>query len=156
MRVLVTGSSGLLGRCLAERLRERGDELCLVDLEPLDADAARSLGGPRCLTADVSRAGALDDAVRGVEVIHHLAAAQRMKPQFSAWSEQEIFELFPDCEVGAQPPFGNLYGLAVFVSPELAANEFITFNGGTHEDAVRLRYEDFQRLAQPAVLDIVY
>jgi dTDP-glucose 4,6-dehydratase len=92
VRVLVTGSSGLLGRCLAERLRERGDELCLVDLEPLDADAARSLGGPRCLTADVSRAGALDDAARGVEVIHHLAAAQRMKPQFSAWSEQEIFD----------------------------------------------------------------
>jgi len=66
-------------------------------------------------------------------------------------SEHEIAELCPDCEIGAAPPFGNLYGLPVYASPVLARDEWITFNAGTHSDAVRMRYEDFAKLAQPVV-----
>lgn len=69
-------------------------------------------------------------------------------------AEDEMALLFPDCEVGAEPPFGNLYALPVYVSPELAAHERITFNAGTHRDAVRMRYRDFERLVRPAVLDL--
>ena len=87
MKALVTGSSGLLGKCLVERLASRGDELRLLDLAPPPA------GCPHPFTlADVSDAQALAQAARGCDVVYHLAAAQRMKPQFSDWSEAEIFE----------------------------------------------------------------
>jgi Ala-tRNA(Pro) deacylase len=67
-------------------------------------------------------------------------------------SEDEIESLCPDCEVGAAPPFGNLYDLPVYVSRTLAADEQITFNAGTHNEAVRMRYADFARLVEPAVV----
>ncbi|MBF0278774.1 MAG: YbaK/EbsC family protein [SAR324 cluster bacterium] len=67
--------------------------------------------------------------------------------------EDEFGELFPECEVGAMPPFGNLYGLDVFVSEELAEDEEIAFNAGSHTELVRLAYEDFERLVEPTVAD---
>ena len=88
MRSLVTGSSGLLGGCLVERLRERGESLRLLDLEP----PAYELEDAEFVRVDASDEAALVEAARGCDVIYHLAAAQRMKPQFSGWSEQEIFE----------------------------------------------------------------
>ena len=67
-------------------------------------------------------------------------------------TEEEMKSLFPDAEVGAEPPFGNLYGLPVYVSPTLAESDWITFNAGTHQDAIRMRYDDFVRLVQPTKL----
>jgi len=64
-------------------------------------------------------------------------------------TEQEFASLFPDCELGAMPPFGNLYSLPVYVDEALAAGEEIVFNAGTHQDAIRMRYADFARLAKP-------
>jgi Ala-tRNA(Pro) deacylase len=64
-------------------------------------------------------------------------------------SEQEFAGLFPDCEPGAMPPFGNLYSLATYVDESLAADEEIVFNAGTHRDAIRMKYADFVRLAKP-------
>jgi len=69
-------------------------------------------------------------------------------------SEGEMSRLFPDCEVGAEPPFGNLYNLPVYVSP-LLSRERITFNGGSHEEAVQIRYDDFVALTKPSVIDFV-
>ena len=66
--------------------------------------------------------------------------------------ESEIREICPDCELGAAPPFGNLYGLPVFVSIALSHDDEITFNGGDHEHAFRMRYEDFDRLVEPKVV----
>jgi len=66
-------------------------------------------------------------------------------------TEQEFSSLFPDCELGAMPPFGSLYNLAVYVDESLAADEAIVFNAGTHRDAIRMRYDDFVRLAKPRV-----
>ena len=66
-------------------------------------------------------------------------------------TEVEFSSLFPDCEVGAMPPFGSLYNLAVYVDELLAADEAIVFNAGTHRDAIRVRYDDFVRLAKPRV-----
>jgi Ala-tRNA(Pro) deacylase len=64
-------------------------------------------------------------------------------------SEEEFQQLFPDCELGAMPPFGNLYNLPTFVEQDVAANENIVVNAGTHAEAIRLRYSDFARLARP-------
>ena len=69
-------------------------------------------------------------------------------------TEDEIREICPDSELGAAHPFGNLYGLPVYVSPALEEDETITFNAGTHEDAVRIAYRDFKRLAEPQVLPL--
>jgi Ala-tRNA(Pro) deacylase len=66
-------------------------------------------------------------------------------------TEQEFSNLFPDCELGAMPPFGSLYNLPVYVDESLAADEAIVFNAGTHRDAIRVRYDDFVRLTKPKV-----
>lgn len=67
-------------------------------------------------------------------------------------SEEEFSDLFPNCEVGAMPPFGNLYGMHVYVAPELAEDEYIAFNAGTHTELIRMKYVDFEDLAQPQEL----
>jgi Ala-tRNA(Pro) deacylase len=67
-------------------------------------------------------------------------------------TEAELGELFPDCELGAMPPFGNLFGLPVYVDNRLAAEETIAFNAGTHRDVVHMRFRDFERLVNPAVV----
>lgn len=65
--------------------------------------------------------------------------------------ESEIRDLYPDCEVGAMPPFGDLYGQIVVVDSRLAADTDIFFNGGSHRDAIRMRYRDFEALVHPQV-----
>ena len=65
--------------------------------------------------------------------------------------ESEFKSLFPDCDAGAMPPFGNLYGVPVFVDTALAEDEEIAFNAGTHSELVRLPYRDFERLVQTTV-----
>jgi Ala-tRNA(Pro) deacylase len=67
-------------------------------------------------------------------------------------SEDEFRERFPDCDIGAMPPFGNLYDMAVYVAPELADDEEIAFNAGTHTEVIRMAYGDFERLVHPRVM----
>jgi Ala-tRNA(Pro) deacylase len=66
-------------------------------------------------------------------------------------SEQEFQKLYPDCEAGAMPPFGNLYLQRVFVDQSLVGETDMAFNAGTHTDAIRMHYADFADLAQPVV-----
>lgn len=63
--------------------------------------------------------------------------------------EKEFKDLFPGCEIGAMPPFGNLYNLPVYVYDELSRDEEIAFNSGTHRELVKLAYADFERLVKP-------
>jgi Ala-tRNA(Pro) deacylase len=67
-------------------------------------------------------------------------------------TEGDFRDRFPDCEVGAMPPFGNLYGMPVYVAEALAADEEIAFNACSHTELIRLAYEDFQRLVKPKVV----
>jgi Ala-tRNA(Pro) deacylase len=64
-------------------------------------------------------------------------------------NEWEFAPLFPDCEVGAMPPFGNLYGVPVYVDEALSGQDEIVIQAGTHRDTMRIRFADFQRLAEP-------
>jgi len=68
-------------------------------------------------------------------------------------TEKEFAELFPDSEVGAMAPFGNLYGLPVYVDKSLAEDTEIVFNAGTHVDTIRIKYADFSHLVQPVIVD---
>jgi Ala-tRNA(Pro) deacylase len=70
-------------------------------------------------------------------------------------TELEFSDLFPDCELGAMPPFGALYNLPVYVDESLAKDKEVVFNAGTHHDAVRMAYEDFVRLAKPKICSFV-
>ena len=67
--------------------------------------------------------------------------------------EKGAGEMFADCELGAEPPLGNLYNLPVYVSKEIDQDRTITFNAGTHEDAIRMPYEEFKNVVQPRVMD---
>jgi len=66
-------------------------------------------------------------------------------------TESEFKSLFPDSDLGAMPPFGNLYGLPVYVERSLARDREIVFNAGTHQDTIRMMYEDFYRLVEPEI-----
>ncbi|MDP2339019.1 MAG: YbaK/EbsC family protein [Bacteroidota bacterium] len=66
-------------------------------------------------------------------------------------SETEFKDRFPDCELGAMPPFGNLYGMAVYVAESLTKNSEIAFNAGSHTELIRLSYMDYERLVKPRV-----
>jgi Ala-tRNA(Pro) deacylase len=67
-------------------------------------------------------------------------------------TEQQFEDRFPDCEIGAMPPFGHLYGMEVYLSEKLAENDEIAFNAGSHEEVIKLAFADFERLAQPRVM----
>jgi Ala-tRNA(Pro) deacylase len=69
-------------------------------------------------------------------------------------SESEFRDRFPECEVGAMPPFGNLYGMDVFASDSLAVDEQIAFNAGSHRELVCIGWNDFERLVHPLVADL--
>jgi Ala-tRNA(Pro) deacylase len=81
--------------------------------------------------------------LRTVLATHHVRLA----------TEDEITGLFPDCELGAMPLFGNLYGLDVYVDQSLTEDEEIVFQAGTHSDAIRMRYWDFAGLVFPVVAE---
>lgn len=66
-------------------------------------------------------------------------------------TEYEFKNRFPDCELGAMPPFGNLYDMEVYVAEPLTEDKEIAFNAGTHTELVRLSYEDYERLVKPRI-----
>jgi Ala-tRNA(Pro) deacylase len=86
----------------------------------------------------------------------HLAPSKLRKAlgakQVRVATETDLKTLCPDCEPGAAPPFGVLYDLPVYASEALEQDEQITFNGGTHDEAVRMRFADWRRLALPKIV----
>ncbi len=70
--------------------------------------------------------------------------------------EQDFQEIFPGCEVGAMPPFGNLYDMPVYVAASLVADEDIYFNAGTHTELVRMKFTDYENLVDPEVIRFSY
>jgi Ala-tRNA(Pro) deacylase len=67
-------------------------------------------------------------------------------------TEREMVDLFPDCELGAMPPFGNLFGLPVYADGSLAGEMSIAFHAGTHRDVIYMRFQDFEALAKPRLV----
>ncbi len=69
-------------------------------------------------------------------------------------TEEELGRIFPDCELGAMPPLGNLYGMPVYLDSSMASEETIAFNGGTHRDEVHMRTADYCRLVAPKLVSL--
>ncbi len=68
-------------------------------------------------------------------------------------TEFEFKNRFPDCELGAMPPFGNLYNMEVYADETLTREQEIAFNAGSHIEMIRLKYDDFQRLVNPQIFN---
>ena len=69
-------------------------------------------------------------------------------------SEEEFRRRFPDCETGAMPPFGNLYGMPVFADESLTNDDEIAFNAGSHRELIRMAWSDYVWLAHPAIVEL--
>lgn len=69
-------------------------------------------------------------------------------------TEREFSAAFPDCDLGAMPPFGNLYGMPVFVSEALARDDEIAFNACSHTELIRLAFSDFERVVKPRIVHL--
>jgi len=113
--------------------------------------SGRDLAKTVMVKLDGKMAMAVLSAADHVDVEKLARAAHARKAQLA--SEGEFKALFGECEIGAMPPFGNLYGMKVFVSSRLAADEEIAFNAGSHTELLKLTYADFERLVKPAVAD---
>lgn len=87
------------------------------------------------------------DSMLDLEELRTLLGVSRLRLA----TESELSELFPDCELGAMPPFGQLCNLPVWVDPSLAAEDTIAFNAGTHRDVIHMSFSDYQRLAKPTI-----
>lgn len=68
-------------------------------------------------------------------------------------AEAEFKPLFPDCAIGTMPPFGHLYGVATYLDRSVAEADKLVFEAGTHSDAIKMKYADYERLAKPTIVD---
>ncbi|NQT61885.1 MAG: YbaK/EbsC family protein [Candidatus Marinimicrobia bacterium] len=84
-----------------------------------------------------------------MKLLKNAAGAERIELAI----EQEFVNLFPECEVGAMPPFGNLYKMAVYLASSLAEDTEITFNAGTHSELIKMLYKDYEKLVNPVVVE---
>jgi Ala-tRNA(Pro) deacylase len=71
-------------------------------------------------------------------------------------AEKDFKDMFPDCDLGAMPPFGNLYDLDVFAAGSLGETDEIAFNAGTHTELIKMSYQDFERIVQPRIARFSY
>jgi len=81
-------------------------------------------------------------------------ASKAMGKVVSLDSENEFKSLFPDCALGAMPPFGNLYGVPTYVDKSLAQEDYVVFEAGTQTDAIQLSYLDYEKIVKPQVADL--
>ncbi len=89
----------------------------------------------------------------------HIVDFEALKETFNTTnvelaSEQEFENLFPDCELGAMPPFGNFYEIDTVVAESLTEDEEIAFNAGSHKELVKMNYSDYEELVQPQVMPV--
>ena len=93
--------------------------------------------------------------ITGNQKIHLMTARENLGArEVRLATEDEFLSRFPDCEIGAMPPFGHLFDLPVYVDPAVTENEWIYFNAGNHVQTVRLRYRDFSELSAPRLLEL--
>ena len=132
--VTISHSPAYTAQRIAELTHIPGKELAKTVIVKLDERFAMAV-------LPASKRVDLDYLKRGVEA-----------KQVELATEAEFEDLFPDCELGAMPPFGNLYDMDVYVAEQLSEDEDIAFNAGSHTELVRMSYKDFERLATPKVI----
>ena len=119
---------------IAEKAHISGRELAKTVMLKVDAEL---------IMAVLPANGSVDlDAVRSTFMASTVEIA----------GEEDFGGLFPECEIGAMPPFGNLFGLRVYVDSDLAGDNHIAFTAGTHREVIMMPYRDYERLVRPAIM----
>ena len=136
--VTISHSTAYTAQEIAASAHIRGKELAKTVIVKIDGKMAMAVL-PASYTVDLDR---LRQTIAANKVV--LAA------------ESEFKDRFPGCHIGAMPPFGNLYGMEVFVEEDLSQDEEIAFNAGSHTELIRLKYKDFVELVQPKVLKLAF
>ena len=132
--ILIAHSPSYTGQDLAESVHISGKEIAkTVILKTEDQYLMAVLPASRMID---------------VEYLEEYIGAQGLRLA----DEDEFYDLFPDCELGAMPPFGNLYGISVYSASALSDDEEIVFNAGTHTDAIKMSYKDYVDLVKPTVI----
>lgn len=134
--VTISHSPAYTAQRIAELTNTPGKELAKTVIVKMDDKFAMAVL-PASRRVDLDH---LKDAVGATEV--------------TLASESEFKLLFPDCEVGAMPPFGNLYDMGVYVAEQLTEDEDIAFNAGSHTELVRMSYQDYAKLVTPQVVSL--
>lgn len=134
--VTISHSPAYTAQRIAELTHTPGKEMAKTVIVKLDDKFAMAV-------LPASHRVDLDYLKRGVDATHVEVA-----------TEQEFKDLFPDCELGAMPPFGNLYDMDVYVAEKLTDDDEIAFNAGSHTELVRMAYEDFANLVSPKVIQL--
>jgi len=129
--ILITHSQAFTAMEVAESAHVRGQELAKTVMIKLEGKLAM----------------AVLPATRKIEVERLRHGVKAVSLEIA--NEHDFRADFPGCELGAMPPFGNLYGMQVFVDPGLAEDAEIAFNAGSHTELMRLSYKDFERLVKP-------
>lgn len=132
--VVITHSPAYTAQEIAASAHIRGKEMAKTVIVKIDGKLAMAVL-PAAQKVDVDR----------------LRAAAGAKTVELA-SEADFRDAFPGCQLGAMPPFGNLYGMEVYVATRLAEDEEIAFSAGSHTELIRLSYKDFERLVAPKVI----
>jgi Ala-tRNA(Pro) deacylase len=130
---VVTHAPAYTAQEIAQSLNMPGREIAKVVVIKVDSRLALAVL-PAQVRVDLERLGAA------------------LKAKVVIATEREFAEAFPDCELGAMPPFGALYGLRTWVDESLTHDREIVFNAGTHSEAIRMSFEDYRRLAAPILL----
>jgi Ala-tRNA(Pro) deacylase len=132
--VVISHSPAFTAQQVAASAHVKGKELAKTVIVKIDGNLAMAVL-PASQKVDLER-------------LREAAGAE----QVELASEREFRDRFPDCDLGAMPPFGNLYGLDVYVADTLTDDEEIAFNAGSFTELVRMAYRDFEQLVQPKVL----
>jgi Ala-tRNA(Pro) deacylase len=132
--VIITHSPAYSAQKIAASAHVSGKELAKTTIVKIDGKLAMAVL-PASFQVDFERLKAVTGA-QNIELA----------------KEDEFEDRFPDCELGAMPPFGNLYGLEVFSTESLAEDEEIAFNAGSHTELIKMPYKEFERLVKPTVV----
>ncbi len=151
----------MISEKLERYLRERG-----VDFEVISHPAAftaqqtaEAEHAPGKMQAKVVMVKVDDQPAMAVLPADHRLDLERLREVLGArkvhlMAEPEFEALFTDCEVGAMPPFGNMYQLPLYVDQRLAENKWILFNAGTHQEGIKMAFQDYERLVRPILLSL--
>jgi Ala-tRNA(Pro) deacylase len=131
--IVISHSRAFTATETAEAAKVRGKSFAKVTMVKIDGNLAMAV---------VPAADRVD-----LELLRGVAGAR----QVELAHEHDFKDRFPDCEVGAMPPFGNLYGMTVYIEESLARNPRIAFNAGSHTEIVELACSDYQAIVQPTV-----
>jgi Ala-tRNA(Pro) deacylase len=132
--VVITHSPAYTAQCIAGLAHIPGSELAKVVMVKVNGELAMAVL-PAMYRADL-------------QLLKNAAGAENV----ILAGEEDFYPRFPECETGAMPPFGNLYGMTTYADESLGQHMEIAFNAGTHRELLRIGWHDFVRLAQPKVL----